>query len=157
FDYTDWPIPTQLDQWAPYFGLFLALLLGLVALLVYAPFLGRLLACFLLLLLPTSTVFPRVERVNEARLYAALLPLVALVVVIVPRFGPRPRWVLAVLVVGCLLVLDMRRSSEFRSAITLWERTMQERPANPRAVVESARALARAGNLSAADERYQSL
>ncbi|MCS6852684.1 MAG: tetratricopeptide repeat protein, partial [Gemmataceae bacterium] len=145
FDYFDWPIARSVeDAW-------LSLLLtgGLLTatglLLRFRPRLGFLPTAFFILLAPTCSVVPIVDRVAEHRMYLPLAPLMALGVLAVD--APL-RWLqgrlslpLQALVGGTLLAAvvvmfgwqTVRRNGDYRSAVSLWSDTAAKRPGNPRA------------------------
>jgi hypothetical protein len=93
---------------------------------------------FVLQALVLHVLLPRVDVINERHAYladaGAFLAFAALAEPLVARLRQR-RWLVpaaAALALG-LVALTTRRNLEYRSEVTLWQATVREAPANPRA------------------------
>jgi protein O-mannosyl-transferase len=104
---------------------------------------------FLLVLAPSSSLFPIQDPAFEHRMY---LPLVAPVVLLVVaghallarRPGLRPAVVgLAIVALAVACGLTIRRNHDYRSEVAIWSDTVAKRPHNPRANMSLGRALLR--------------
>jgi Flp pilus assembly protein TadD len=136
------------------------LLLGLGAVTVRAALkrepAGYLGLWFLLVLAPSSSLFPIQDPAFEHRMYLPLVaPIVGLVVagraLIVRRPGLRPAVVaLAVAAVAVACGLTIRRNHDYRSEVAIWSDTVAKRPLNPRANMSLGRALLRAHDATGA-------
>lgn len=118
---------------------FLGLALTGVLALRRRPALAFALLWTLLHLLPTNSLLPRLDLVNERQLYlpglglAFLLATGAFALAEGLRFPPRAAsTALALLALG-LGALTVRRNRDYRSEIALWTRSVAANPANPRA------------------------
>ena len=171
---TVWPHPLVLDYgWAPALSLgpllpgFL-LVGSLLAMTLFAqkrfPRWGFLGAAFFLVLAPTSSILPILDLAVEHRMYLPLAPVLAATIVglhdlarwIVAR---QPRWAkalqLSLLLGGSLATvlfgtLTALRSETYRSELALSLDTLLQRPGNPRAHINLAFALNKAGRLDEA-------
>lgn len=81
---------------------------------------------YLLLLLPTNSLMPRVDAANDRHLYAALAgPLWALLLVLQQRRGATG---LAAAAVFVLALATLIRNEDYRTELALWARTAQQSP-----------------------------
>jgi protein O-mannosyl-transferase len=121
-----------------------ALLAGTVLALIRRPWVGFAMACFWLLLAPTSLVPGTSQMIVEHRAYLALAPLLALAVVAATRWL-RPE-VAAALVLGAAAlfsVMTWQRNRIYADDISLWSDTVAKRPGNVLAQHNLGTALAR--------------
>jgi len=125
-------------------------------------------AFFFAILAPTSLIPVIVQVMAEHRMYLALAPVVAVVVIggygLVERAyrqagksGSPHRLYLALClaVAAALAVVTARRNDDYRNELTLWGKTAAESPDNPRAQYNYGIALSDAGNIPAAMDRYR--
>lgn len=91
---------------------------------------GCLAACFFLLLAPTSSFLPIQDVAVEHRMYLALAPVIALVVLGLPT---RWRMYLVAGLAVTLTILTIRRNADYRSNESLWRATVAVSPRNVRA------------------------
>jgi len=123
---------------------------------------------FFAILAPTSVVPVIVQVVAEHRMYLALAPAVAVLVMGGYRLvetavskkgmsGSPIRFYLPLCLVGAagLAFVTARRNEDYRTELTLWGKTAAESPDNPRAQCNLGIALSDAGNIPAAMERYR--
>lgn len=126
-------------QWTPALALIAALLLAALALAWRVrrtrPWWRFGLLWFLIALLPTNSLLPRYDLVNDRQLYLALVgPLLALAA----ELGRRPafanaRAALALGLVAALLTgQTLRRSRDYRSELALWQATAAASPGKAR-------------------------
>jgi protein O-mannosyl-transferase len=118
-----------------------ALLAATTWALLRRPTWGFLGAWFFMLLAPSSSIVPVATQVMaEHRMY---LPLAAvLAAVVCAAAGWRPFWFPASLLAAALLAaLTLARNADYRTARSLWERTVAARPNDPRAREQLAEAL----------------
>ena len=164
FDYA-WPIATTAREILP-FAIIIAGLLGLTAwALMRRSWLGFLVACFFIILAPTSSFIPITDVAVEHRMYLAAAAVVAAIVIMVNGFLrrciPRPEWrrfisaILLVVGVVELMALTMRRNVDYRTVESIWRDTIAKRPENPRAHYALGQALASAGDLEAASAEFR--
>jgi tetratricopeptide (TPR) repeat protein len=113
-------------------------------------------ACFFLVLAPTSSVLPIItEPMAERRLYLPLASLATLAAVgatlVLGRRGPLVAGGLAV----ALGLLTMRRNADYLTERGLWSATVAAMPENPRAHYSLALALIATHETAAAEEHFQ--
>ena len=159
-DYADWPRARSLED-----GLVPGVaVLGLLGATVWAlrrrlgfGFLG---AWFFLILGPTSSILPSAGEVAaERRMYLPLAAVVTMVVVGVFVLGRQfwskgqgraLGWVASVFMVVLFTVLTIQRNEDYRSALAIWQDTVEKRPNNPRAHGNLGYALYQQGELQGA-------
>jgi protein O-mannosyl-transferase len=90
---------------------------------------------FFVLLLPTNSVLPRIDVVNERQVYLAALGPFLLLALGVERLHARRRWIGAIAFVlpATLAVMTWDRNREYRSEVALWRATVRVAPHNVRA------------------------
>jgi tetratricopeptide (TPR) repeat protein len=161
-DYFDWPVASSINEWL----LPGVIVLGLLGATVWAfrrhPWAGFLGAWFFLILAPTSSFLPSVGEVAaERRMYLPLAAVATLAVIgafaLGRRLFHRQQAVLVgslagISVVALLTDLTIQRN---RSALSIWQDTVEKRPNNARALVYLANACAQAGNLPEALRLFQ--
>jgi len=136
---------------------------GLLAATVWAwkrrPAMGFLGAWFFLILAPTSSFVPVADVTVEHRMYLPLAAVVATVVIGTFELGKRLLNKKDAVVAGCvaggvvvmvLSFLTTRRNQDYRSAVTIWQDTVEKRPNNPRAQFMLGSVLYHAGKLQEA-------
>jgi len=144
-DYSGDPTPQSFGDFAPAGMGVLLLLVGTILGLHYRPSAGFLGAWFFGILAPTSSFVPLLDPAFEHRMY---LPLAAIVVGAVTGVyfvssrltaakDPRAAIVMAIIpaavVIMTLGILTFKRNHDYRSAISIWEDTIDKRPNNYRA------------------------
>jgi tetratricopeptide (TPR) repeat protein len=150
-DYS-WPIAQSAWQDLPAAAVIAALLAGTFWALRRAPMLGFFGAWFFLILAPSSSFFPIVPEVAaEHRMYLPLAALAAAAVI--AAYLAAERWLcrpgesqesrkrlalgMAALLALCgameLGVMTIRRNTQYRTEISIWEDASHKRPENPRA------------------------
>ncbi len=180
-----WPHPLNLDygpfqavpfgELAPWVVAMGLILLATAVLLLVRPRIGFGLAWCFIILAPTSSIVPIVSEVAaERRMYVPLAGLVALVVVggyaIIGRLSRRwsatglgrDRWIIAgyitavCLVAAPLLVLTVRRNTQYASEVALWQSAIEAMPDNSRAHVNLANTVRDdLGDLGRAERHYR--
>jgi protein O-mannosyl-transferase len=125
--------------------------------LVKRPVIGFLLASFLVLLAPSSSIVPvATEAMAEHRMYLPLIPIVVLVVAAIYRWTGRLAvyvWVAAAAILG---VATQERNRDYRSEEAIWRDTVVHRPENERAQDNLGVVLSRLpGRSDEAIEHYQ--
>ena len=104
---------------------------------------------FLLVLAPSSSLFPINDPAFEHRMYLPLVAPIVLVVVggyeiLVLRLGlRRAAAALAILAVIASCALTIRRNRDYRSEIAIWSDVVAKRPSSPRGNMNLGRALLR--------------
>jgi tetratricopeptide (TPR) repeat protein len=91
---------------------------------------------FVVLLLPTNSVLPRLDVVNERQVYLAALGPFLLVALGVAALRRRQRWAgatLALVLPATLAGLTWARNRDYRSEVALWRATVRVTPENVRA------------------------
>ncbi len=151
FDY-GWPIATATSEWVPETLVVAALLLAVAVLLLRRSWVGFAGAWCVVVLAPTSSFVPIKDLAFEHRFY---LPLAAVLLLagagaawLVRRFLPRARRLLPGLAASAALalaVLTVRRNQDYRTAVSLMERTAECAPDNARAHANLGAALLDAG------------
>jgi len=164
-DYSDWPIAHSLKD-CVVAGV---VVLGLLGATVWAfrrwPAVGFLGAWFFLTLAPTSSLLPSVGEVAaERRMCLPLAAVIALTVVGAFAFGKRlirkPQGVVlgglaSGLGISLFMFMTIQRNRDYRSALTIWEDTVEKRPANARARDNLGIALAQQGRVQEAIGQYE--
>ncbi len=118
-------------------GLFFTAVIGVIR----KTWWGFVLACFFLILAPTSSIMPIADLAVEHRMYLPLICVVLIVVVMVDqlirRASPQMAWKLEALLVSVVvIVLGLQtfvRNVDYRSNVAIWDATVIARPNNPRA------------------------
>jgi tetratricopeptide (TPR) repeat protein len=101
---------------------------------VKAPQAGFLGVCFFAVLAPTSSFVPiATETMAEHRMYLALAPFVALLVLGADRFLGRATVPIGVALAAALLCATWARNEDYRSAEAIWTDTLRKLPGNDRA------------------------
>jgi tetratricopeptide (TPR) repeat protein len=141
-----------------------ALLAGTVWAWRRRPAVGFLGAWFLLILAPTSSFVSVADAIVEHRMYLPLAAVVAAVVLgafeIGKRLFPKPQDVVlgcvaSVSVVVLLTSLTIQRNLDYRSALTIWQDTVEKRPNNPRAHANLGTALLQTGRVAEAIGHFE--
>ena len=151
FDYGD-PIARTPMEIVPYALIVFSLLIAAVVAVRFRPWIGFLGVSFFLILAPTSSIVPLVtQTAAEHRMYLPLAAIVTLFVllgsqildwIVVQRTrhqrelltqSRNVRIVALTLVVVGLGYLTYQRNKDYRSELTLWERTARDFPSNARA------------------------
>ena len=152
-DYGDWPAAQSVADVAPWAAIVLPLLCATGVALFRWPALGFAGAWFFLILAPTSSVVPIKDFTFDHRMYLSLAAPVAIAVLGSYRWGrklwPRPaernlgarrsstaQWLglTAALVTAITLgVLTHFRNEDYRSRVSIWRDTAENRPLNWRA------------------------
>jgi tetratricopeptide (TPR) repeat protein len=130
---------------------------------------GFLIAWFLLILAPTSSIVPLNQVIFEHRTYLSLGAVVVLLAVGVHaaiRTLVRRRWLvpgaamgveicLAAVAVVVLGFLTIRRNEAYHSELSIWQDTVAKAPRNPKTQYSCGLALANVGRFREAIEHYQ--
>jgi tetratricopeptide (TPR) repeat protein len=134
-----------------------ALLAGTVFALVRHSWVGFAMACFWLLLAPTSLVPGTTQMIVEHRMYLALAPLLTLAVIAAVRWlRPAGALVLVLAMAVVFSAMTWRRNQIYRDDITLWSDTVAKRPGNVLAHHNLGTALAQAmGRQAEAIQQYR--
>jgi tetratricopeptide (TPR) repeat protein len=177
---TFWPQPLVFDYGKPLANgaaeivpqalIIATLIAATLAALRWRPALGFLGAAFFIILSPSSSIVPIVtQTIAEHRMYLPLAPVLTLVVMLFdtlwdrfvrrldPELRQRPllRYAPAALVLAVSVLFGMQtwlRNLDYRSAITLWQDTVDDRPQNPRAYANLAEHLMLIGQFDEALE-----
>lgn len=155
-----WPSPLVFEYgtfWAQlsgdvlaYAALVLALLAATAVALWKKPVLGFAGAWFFLILAPTSLAPGTIQMIVEHRMYLPLAAVVTLAVLTLHAWlGRRALVVCGAAALGCA-ALTVARNHDYRSHLALWEKTVAQRPDNPRAREGLAEAYAELGRLDEA-------
>lgn len=142
-----WPTARAWTDWVPQMIAIAVLLAGTIQLLRRHPPLGLIAASFFVILSPTSSFVPIVDAAFEHRMYLALAPLCALVVLgahailrkwstnrpAAARLAPGIAFALGALVTVALGARTIARNQDYATAEQLWRSTLEVEPANPRA------------------------
>lgn len=116
-----------------------ALILGLLALglstLRTRPWLAFGILWFFLQLSPTNSIVPRLDVANDRQLYLACWGLFLSLSIQISRLGFSPRIPAALTAAAAIAfaAASITRQLDYRDEITLWEASVRENPANPRA------------------------
>jgi tetratricopeptide (TPR) repeat protein len=141
--------------------LLLALLLAGIAGMRKRPWMGFGVLWFFLHLLPTNSVIPRLDLVNERQLYLAswgIFLAVAGELMLIQSSAVRNPRALRAAVAAVLLVLGIAtamRNHVYRSEVSLWEETVRTSPRNARAHNNLGFAYFHAGRRAAAAAEYE--
>jgi tetratricopeptide (TPR) repeat protein len=131
-----------------------ALLLGTIWAWRRRPAVGFLGAWFFLILAPTSSFVPVADAIVEHRMYLPLAAVVAAVVLGAFEIGRRLLNKRQGVALGCVAggaagvlfaFLTIQRNQDYKSALTIWQDTVEKCPNNPRAHNNLASALLRTG------------
>jgi len=144
----DYDLPTfaRLGPAAPWLAAALGLLAGTAVLVWRRPVLGFLGCWFFILLAPSSSVVPvSGQAMAENRVYLPLAAVAALATLSLWAWAGRRSWFLLVPAFAVLGGLTAQRNADYRSELGLWATTAAQRPDNPRARYQWARALMQAG------------
>lgn len=138
-------------------GLVVIALLGATVLALRRwPGLGFLGAFLFAVLAPSSSFVPIVtQTVAEHRMYLALAPVLALLVLGLHCVFPRVALVFAGAAAVALGAATIARNADYRSELTLWADTAAKLPTNARAHNNLGQALYRAGRITDAIARYR--
>ncbi len=162
----DW-IPAALlgwQEWLPGVVLVTGILLVSMAGLVRNRWWAFCGAWFFLILGPTSSFVPIVDVVVEHRMYLSLIAVVAVVVfgwsgclkqISSPRISSWSTVVILVAVGAILIMLTVRRNSEYIDRVTLWNTVVERAPNNPRGHHNFGKSLFEAGQYEKALHHYQ--
>jgi len=116
-----------------------ALILGLLALglstLRTRPWLGFGILWFFLQLAPTNSIVPRLDVANDRQLYLACWGLFFALTIQIARFDLPSKIPIALAAAAMIAfaAASITRQLDYRDEITLWEASVRENPANPRA------------------------
>ncbi|HVU34685.1 MAG TPA: tetratricopeptide repeat protein [Opitutaceae bacterium] len=97
---------------------------------------------FFAILAPTSLVPGNRQTAAEHRMYLALIPVLALLVLAIVRLLGRRRALAIALALPAFAVLTAARNRDYRSVLALWRDTVAKQPGNPHARVDLGNALA---------------
>jgi tetratricopeptide (TPR) repeat protein len=161
-----WPHPLILDYGAqlatsawdivPYAAVVAALAAGTAYALVRRPVLGFLGAWFFAILAPTSLVAVVRQTLAEHRMYLALAPVLALLVVALQARLGRRTWRVAVAAAAvCFAGLTLARNADYRSDEAILSDTVAKRPGNAAALNNYGNILAHSDRAEEAVVRYE--
>lgn len=113
---------------------------------------------FMVWLIPTNSILPRIDVANDRQLYLAMPGPALLSAVLLARLrAHRPR--VAMLTAAVLLLVltsaTMRRNDDYRSEVALWQRTSQASPNKARVWNNLGFALQQAGDAEGAKRAYR--
>lgn len=154
-DYFDWPVARSFSA-GVWLGLLplLALVLGSLLLIARRSWLGFLGGWFFAILAPSSSVIPIASEIAaERRMYLPLVAVVALALAglwtaAARAAGSRGATAFAAATAAVALALGaltVSRNRDYRDEITIWQRTVADRPGNVRALQNLGAALAHHG------------
>jgi len=133
FDYGTALVPLS-PATVAYLVAFSVLAAAVVWALFKRPVLGFLGFCFVVILAPSSSVFPVAsEPIAEHRMYLALIPVAILVVAGMYRWLGRAALPCSLAVAAALFATTFRRNEVFRTEEGIWGDTVAKRPGNERA------------------------
>jgi protein O-mannosyl-transferase len=152
-----WPVGLCFDYWWPVAAGCRAVLPSLLLIgsifaltiwsLVQRPTLGFWGACFFLVLAPTSSFMPIQDLAVEHRMYLPLVPVVVLTMLAIawllrrmqtsPQVGPTVTALLAVV----LILVTVRRNTDYQTSESLWRDTVAKSPRNVRALTNLGNAI----------------
>lgn len=145
-DYQSWPWWSTFGEAMPELAILSAILAVTAFLLLWRPAIGFVCAWFFIALSPTSSIVPINDAVFEHRMYLSVASFACMSVftgdwllrVVRLRFlGP---YVLVAVAIA-LGVLTMLRNEEYRSRVTVWERSLAKMPDSVRAGTNAGQAL----------------
>ena len=149
-------VVTSLGQVWPQAVLLLALAAGTVHALVRRPPLGFIGAWFFIILAPSSSFVPLLTQTRaEHRMYLPLAAVVLLAVIFIHRLAGRAAPVVVAFLALALGAVTVARNQDYRTALGLWQDTVQKRPGNERAHFNLGVELARAGDRPGAVREYE--
>jgi tetratricopeptide (TPR) repeat protein len=164
-DYADWPITLSLKGGLASGIVVIGLLGATVWAVRHRPWAGFLGAWFFLILGPTSSILPSVgEAAADRRMYLPLAAVVTMAVVGAFALGKRllnkqPGVALGCVaggfVVALLTFLTIQRNCDYRSAVNIWQDTVEKRPSNPRAHNNFGTVLLQAGKVQEAIGHFE--
>jgi hypothetical protein len=114
---------------------------------------------FVICMLPTNTILPRLDVANDRQVYLALVGpawLAAIALGRMHRIRPALAWVLVMVLLGVLGAATAQRNRVYRTEVTFWQDVVQRSPRNERAANNLGIALAlacREGDAAAAFSR----
>ncbi len=158
------PRPLTVLDAAPWALILVGLLGGTVWLLLRRPRLGYPAAWFFAILAPTSSIVPiATEVAADRRVYLALAGPAVLAIVTVfaatmeltERARRQARFTVVTAVALALGFATWRRAELYHDPVALWERSVEERPFNHRALTNLATALAAQGDIDQAAGRLR--
>lgn len=114
---------------------------------------GFALLWMLLQLIPTNSIFPRVDVANDRHLYLALIG-PALMAAQLLSSWQRSGLVLAWMLAALLFVSTLIRNADYQSELALWARTVQQSPGKSRPWNNLGQAALEAGNLALAHDAF---
>lgn len=135
FDY-DWPVAQSFRDVWPFAVALVALIVATIVLYRKNRPLAFCVLWFFLILAPTSSVVPLKESAVEYRMYLSLAGFVGLVIIggySILRRQRAVRVVLALLLIAAASVGTYARNQVYRSDLSLWQDTVNKRPANAKA------------------------
>ena len=162
-----WPVARSFRQVAVHAAALVVLLGGTAVLLWRKPAVGFLGAWFFIILGPTSSFMPIFDMAFEHRMYLSLAAVIVGVVIAIvigsERLAARAKralplrqagYALTVVVVSVLTLLTVLRNNTYRSAMSIWQDTIDKRPANSRAYNNRAVAHEKNGDYRSALQDY---
>lgn len=151
-------LPWRASSWAETVTVAAALLLGL-AQLRRRPWLGFGLTWFFLQLLPSHSLWPRLDAANERHFYLAgigLLWLAGYAASRLAQYGSARGWrVAALLLLAALTLATAQRNRVYRDEIAFWSDVAAKAPHNPRAFNNLGYACRLAGRHAEAENAYR--
>ncbi len=164
-DYFDWPIARSLKDVLVPGAVIIGLLVATVRAFRRHPWLGFLGAWFFLILAPTSSFLPSLGEVAaERRMYLPSAAVMTLTVVTAFAIGKRLSQgrqgvafgcVAAGAVVALLSFRTIQRNRDYRSAVSIWQDTVEKRPRNARAQNNLGEVLSEAGQVKEAMDHLE--
>jgi protein O-mannosyl-transferase len=125
-----------------------------IALLRPQPWYAFAILWFLLHLVPTNSVLPRLDAVNDRQLYLASIGPLALAGLVL-ALAPRGRVVLTAFAALALAVATIGRNQDYRSEVALWSDTVRKSPGSARAYNNLGYARQLEGDANGACEAYE--
>lgn len=151
FDYGPQIMARRLGEVWPYAVAIAAVLAGVAATWRRAPRLSFAGAMYFLALAPTSSLVPILHQpMAENRMYVALAPILAAIVVGAHRWRPGRTAVVVGTWVAALATLTFARNLDYQSDVALWSDTVRKVPRNVRAHTQLAEALRGRGDRAGA-------
>jgi len=127
----------------------LALIAATAALWRWRPDIALWLSAALLLLLPSSSIFPAADLAADRRMYLAMLPLAAAAALMLARLRPRA---IAPLVAVALAAVSIGRTKVWASDESLWREAVRRAPDKVRPRIQLSRSVGTAEALALLDE-----